>query len=280
LTAIVIAGAGMAGGNAVKALRREGYDGGIVLIGDEPGVPFGRPPLSKTYLRGDESLDGWLVRPPHWYESHDVDFRRTAITRIDPVAHRVELGSGGSVEYDRLLIATGGRNRRLQVVGAAGVDEAAADRLAGPGQALAVGRQGGLVLARDHAVDQPPDREVAADGRVEAVETEGELGPLRPQRLGGPQREAHRGVHRDREGDGLAPPQPLRIPALDCEVEAADLVAGAAQGGGRRGDVQGLVPELVRGDQYDTHRPRLAARGRRQRTAAAAGARMSTSRRA
>ena len=118
MTAIVIAGAGMAGGNAVKALRREGYDGGIVLIGDEPGVPFGRPPLSKTYLRGEESLDAWLVRPPHWYEAHDIDFRRTAITRIDPVAHRVELGSGGSVEYDRLLIATGGRNRRLQVVGA------------------------------------------------------------------------------------------------------------------------------------------------------------------
>ncbi|TME66483.1 MAG: oxidoreductase, partial [Chloroflexi bacterium] len=81
-------------------------------------VPFGRPPLSKTYLRGEESLEGWLVRPPHWYESHDVDFRRTAITRIDAAAHRVELGSGGSVDYGRLLIATGGRNRRLQVVGA------------------------------------------------------------------------------------------------------------------------------------------------------------------
>src|SRR5438132_1373071 len=87
----------------------------------------------------------------------------------------------------------------------------------GPREAADPGDQGGLVLARDHAVDQPPDREVAADGRVEAVETEGELGPLRPQRLGGPQREAHRGVHRDREGDRLAPLQPLRIPALDCE---------------------------------------------------------------
>src|SRR5439155_8594 len=150
----------------------------------------------------------------------------------------------------------------------------------GPREAADPGDQGGLVLARDHAVDQPPDREVTADGRVEAVETEGELGPLRPQRPGGPPREAHRGVHRDREGDRLAPLQPLRIPALDCEVEAADLVAGAAQGGGRRGDVQGLVPELVRRDQYDTHRLRLAARGRRQWPAAAAGARMSTSRRA
>src|SRR5689334_953576 len=58
---LVIAGSGLAGGVAAKTLRDDGYTGRIVLIGDEPGLPFGRPPLSKTYLRGEEELSGWLV---------------------------------------------------------------------------------------------------------------------------------------------------------------------------------------------------------------------------
>ena len=115
---IVIVGTGLAGGNAAKALRQEGYAGGITLIGDEPGVPFGRPPLSKTYLRGEETLDGWLVAPPDWYASHDVDFRRDTVERIDVGSRRVELLSGDSLGYTQLLIATGGRNRRLDVPGA------------------------------------------------------------------------------------------------------------------------------------------------------------------
>jgi len=115
---IVIVGTGMAGGNAAKALRQEGYAGGLALIGDEPGVPFGRPPLSKTYLRGEVTLDGWLVAPPDWYASHDVDCRRDTVERIDVGSRRVELRSGESLAYTQLLIATGGRNRRLDVTGA------------------------------------------------------------------------------------------------------------------------------------------------------------------
>lgn len=65
--AIVILGSGMSGGVAAKTLREEGYDGGVVMIGHEPTPPFGRPPLSKTYLRGEETLSGWLVRPEDWY---------------------------------------------------------------------------------------------------------------------------------------------------------------------------------------------------------------------
>jgi 3-phenylpropionate/trans-cinnamate dioxygenase ferredoxin reductase subunit len=114
----VIVGAGMAGGNAAKTLREQGYTGRITLIGDEPGVPFGRPPLSKTYLRGEEALDGWLVAPSDWYGSHEVDFRRDTVVRIDVASHRVELRSGGAVEYGQVLIATGGRNRALDVPGA------------------------------------------------------------------------------------------------------------------------------------------------------------------
>src|SRR5438046_2048768 len=60
---IVILGAGMSGGVAARTLREEGYDGRIVLIGHEPTPPFGRPPLSKSYLRGEETLAGWMVVP-------------------------------------------------------------------------------------------------------------------------------------------------------------------------------------------------------------------------
>ena len=72
---IVIVGGGMAGGNAAATLREEGFAGPVVLLGREPGVPFGRPPLSKTYLRSEEDLDGWYVRPSGWYAEHEVELR-------------------------------------------------------------------------------------------------------------------------------------------------------------------------------------------------------------
>ena len=114
---IVILGSGMAGGNAARTLREAGYEGRVLLIGNEPGVPFGRPPLSKTYLRNEEDLSGWLVEPPDWYEKNQVELVRTTATRIDTPGRRVELDSGGAVEYSKLLIATGGRNRRMEVPG-------------------------------------------------------------------------------------------------------------------------------------------------------------------
>ena len=60
---IVVVGGGLAGGNAAVTLREEGFKGRVALVGREPGPPFGRPPLSKTYLRSEEDLDGWYVRP-------------------------------------------------------------------------------------------------------------------------------------------------------------------------------------------------------------------------
>ena len=114
----MIVGAGMAGGNAARTLREEGFDGAITMIGDEPGVPFGRPPLSKTYLRGKESLSGWLVAPADWYAANDVELINATVTRIDTDARRVELGKSESFGYSKLLIATGGRNRRLDTPGA------------------------------------------------------------------------------------------------------------------------------------------------------------------
>jgi 3-phenylpropionate/trans-cinnamate dioxygenase ferredoxin reductase subunit len=89
-----------------------------MLISREPGVPFGRPPLSKTYLRSEEDLDGWYVRPPGWYAAHDVELRSGAVVAVDPAAHTVTLSSGDELGYQKVLIATGGRNRRLGIPGA------------------------------------------------------------------------------------------------------------------------------------------------------------------
>ena len=114
----MIIGSGLAGGNAAATLRDEGFPGRVVLISPEPGVPFGRPPLSKTYLRSEEELAGWYVRPAGWYADHDVERRADAVTSVDPAGHAVTLQSGGELGYGKLLIATGGRNRRLKIPGA------------------------------------------------------------------------------------------------------------------------------------------------------------------
>ena len=115
---IVIVGGGFAGGNAAATLRDEGFAGPVVIVGPEPGVPFGRPPLSKTYLRSEEDLDGWYVRPAGWYAEHGVDIRRTSVAGVDPAAHTVVLGSGEEISYQKALITTGARNRRLRIPGA------------------------------------------------------------------------------------------------------------------------------------------------------------------
>jgi len=115
----VIIGGGVAGGNAAATLREEGFPGPVVLISREPGVPFGRPPLSKTYLRSEEDLGAWYVRPAGWYADHDVELRRgTTVAAVDPAAHAISLDSGEELGYDKVLIATGGRNRRLKIPGA------------------------------------------------------------------------------------------------------------------------------------------------------------------
>ncbi len=116
---IVIIGGGLAGGNAAVTLRQEGHQGPVALISREPGVPFGRPPLSKTYLRSEEDLDGWYVRPAAWYAEHDVDRPgQASAVGVDTAARTVRLDSGQDLRYDKLLIATGGQNHRLQVPGA------------------------------------------------------------------------------------------------------------------------------------------------------------------
>jgi 3-phenylpropionate/trans-cinnamate dioxygenase ferredoxin reductase subunit len=114
----VIVGANLTGGAAASTLRGEGFEGRIVLIGAEPHPPYERPPLSKQYLRGEEPFDNAYLRPPSWYEENDVELflgRRAA--RIDPGDRAVELEDGERLSYDKVLIATGGRNRRLPLPG-------------------------------------------------------------------------------------------------------------------------------------------------------------------
>jgi 3-phenylpropionate/trans-cinnamate dioxygenase ferredoxin reductase subunit len=116
---VVIVGAGLAGGNAAVTLREEGWPGHIVLLGAEAGILFGRPPLSKTYLRAEEDLSGWYVKPADWYGTHDVDLRAASPVRQVDTAHKqLRLASGETVAYDKLVLCMGGRNRSLAVPGA------------------------------------------------------------------------------------------------------------------------------------------------------------------
>ena len=115
---MVIVGGGKAGGTAAATLRDEGFDGPLVIISREPGIPFGRPPLSKGYLRSEEDLDDWYIKPADWYEAHGVELRTESVVAVDPPAHALALESGQQLEYQRLLLATGGTNRRLPIPGA------------------------------------------------------------------------------------------------------------------------------------------------------------------
>ena len=96
---MVIVGGGKAGGTAAATLRDEGFGGSVVIVGREPGIPFGRPPLSKTYLRSEEDLEGWYVKPANWYEAHDVELRTGSdVVAVDAAAHSVVLDSGQELE--------------------------------------------------------------------------------------------------------------------------------------------------------------------------------------
>ena len=114
----VIVGANLAGGRAAEALRNNGFDGRLVLIGAEPDPPYERPPLSKEYLRGEQERDKLFIAPPSFYEENDIELRLgVRATRVDSKERTVGLETGESVQFDKLLIASGGRVRRLSVPG-------------------------------------------------------------------------------------------------------------------------------------------------------------------
>lgn len=114
----VIVGAGLAGAKAAETLRTEGFDGRVVLVGEEPHRPYERPPLSKGYLRGTDQRAGIDVHDEGFYDAHDIELRTCArVSEIDPPAHEVGLDGGERVRYDKLLVATGAAPRRLDLPG-------------------------------------------------------------------------------------------------------------------------------------------------------------------
>ena len=113
-----ILGAGPAGATAAATLREEGFDGRVVLIGEEQRSPYERPPLSKEYLRGEYGVDDLWLRPAGWFEEQDIEFLSgTRATRLDVAGRGIELSSGERVGFDRALLATGSRNRPIDVPG-------------------------------------------------------------------------------------------------------------------------------------------------------------------
>ncbi len=115
----VIVGAGLAGAKAAEALREQGFDGRLVLVGAEAHRPYERPPLSKGYLTGADEREKVFVHPAAWYAEHDVEFRpERTVTRLDRAAGRVELDDGSTVGYDKVVLCTGASPRRLPLSGA------------------------------------------------------------------------------------------------------------------------------------------------------------------
>jgi len=116
---IVIMGASLAGGTAAVTLREDGFDGDIVLVGAETQLPYNRPPLSKGYLRGQDRFEDQLVKPASYYAEQRIALELgVRATKIDAGQKLVELEGGRRLAYDRLLVATGGRNRTVSVPGA------------------------------------------------------------------------------------------------------------------------------------------------------------------
>jgi 3-phenylpropionate/trans-cinnamate dioxygenase ferredoxin reductase component len=114
----VIVGASLAGAKAAQGLREGGFDGRVVLIGEEPALPYARPELSKGYLLGGKAMADLLVHPAGFYAEQDIEVRTdTTVTGIDRAAGQVQISGGGALAYDRLLLATGSAPRMLDAPG-------------------------------------------------------------------------------------------------------------------------------------------------------------------
>jgi 3-phenylpropionate/trans-cinnamate dioxygenase ferredoxin reductase component len=115
---VAIVGGGQAAVQAIDTLRRKGFTGELVLIGDEPWLPYQRPPLSKKYLAGALERERLLLKPQHFYESHSVETRLgRRVQEVSRREQRLRLDDGSDVAYDALLIATGSHPRPLAAPG-------------------------------------------------------------------------------------------------------------------------------------------------------------------
>ena len=118
MAAMVILGAGQGAGQAAASFRQEGYEGDIIILGYEPFPPYQRPPLSKQYLSGEMPLERVYVRPEKFYADRHIDLRtNTRVEKIDTNARTVTTAKGDTIAYEKLLIATGSRPRKLSIAG-------------------------------------------------------------------------------------------------------------------------------------------------------------------
>jgi 3-phenylpropionate/trans-cinnamate dioxygenase ferredoxin reductase subunit len=114
----VIVGASLAGATGAATLREEGFDGEVILIGAEAAFPYERPPLSKTFLRGESTIQEAMVRPEAFYTDNRIETRlATTVVGVDPIGKMLMVAGGDPVPFDKLLVATGARNRRFPIPG-------------------------------------------------------------------------------------------------------------------------------------------------------------------
>ena len=111
---VVIAGAGHASGQVIASLRQARFDGRIVLVGEEPYLPYQRPPLSKKFLAGEVDVERLFVRPESFYADAGIELRLdTHVDSLDRKARRLHTSVGDVIDYDKLVLALGSRVRRL-----------------------------------------------------------------------------------------------------------------------------------------------------------------------
>ena len=116
---LVIVGASLAGAKAAEGARAGGFDGRVVLVGDEPTPPYERPPLSKAVLRGEAAPETTRVHDADFYETNDVElFTGHTAEALDLAGHEVRLGGGESIPFTSVVLATGAAPRRLDLSGA------------------------------------------------------------------------------------------------------------------------------------------------------------------
>ncbi|HEX4635975.1 MAG TPA: FAD-dependent oxidoreductase, partial [Rhizomicrobium sp.] len=144
---IVIAGGGAAGFAAAEMLRRMDYQGEIVMVSDDAAAPVDRPNLSKDYLAGSAPEEWVSLRPDSYYADNGIDLRLGArISSVNPRDREVVLADGGTISYDRLLLATGAEPLRLDIPGAAASDILTLRSLADCRRIIARGQTAGSVL--------------------------------------------------------------------------------------------------------------------------------------
>jgi len=115
---VVIVGGGHGGAQAAVALRQQRFEGSVAIVGDEPEIPYERPPLSKEYFAGEKTFDRILIRPAKFYEDRDITLLlNRRVTRVDPIGHSVLTAAGDKIGYGRLIWAAGGTPRMLPVPG-------------------------------------------------------------------------------------------------------------------------------------------------------------------